>query len=289
MAIYKDMPAAVYHGETFSDVPLLSASIAKIILQDSPAHAFLRHPKFGAAPMDSTDAMDSGSIQHALLLGKGGEQISICDFDDFRTKAAQTQRDAATAAGLTPIIRHKYDEHERTAKILDGRLRARGYSLSGEGGDSEIVLTWTEYHSMTKVPVLCRAMLDRIVGNNILDLKTAASVTGDNISRTVEKLGYHVAEAAYRRAFTENFPSEIGRESFTRLFVEIREPYCVSPDQSSGALRMLGGVLWQHAVDTWAECLATGYWPEPTPAGQVHISEPSAFALARMEQILEAA
>jgi hypothetical protein len=274
-----EMSAAQYHADP-APVPSLSASIGRVLVQESEAHAYLLHPKLGAGKRETSDAMDDGSIAHALLLGKGGEQIVVCDFDDFRSAAARTQRDAAEAAGLIPIIARKYAEHERVAKILAGKLAQRGFVLSGAGGISERVYMWTECASDGTM-VQCRAMMDRVIESegHVLDLKKAASVVDDSITKTVEKLGYHIAEAAYRAAFVANHPEWMGREKFTRLFVEIKEPFCVTPDISSGTMRQLGRLLWQRAIDKWAHCMNTDSWPEPTPIGQTHVSEASRWAL----------
>jgi hypothetical protein len=88
-----------YHADP-TEVPSLSYSVAKILLTESPMHAYYYHPRLGGHVREQTKAMGKGQVIHKLLLGIGAD-IVVVRADNFRTKAAQELRDAAIAAGKT--------------------------------------------------------------------------------------------------------------------------------------------------------------------------------------------
>ena len=57
-----------YRADPLS-VPSLSASIAKVLIMESPAHAYDIHPKLGNRARKPSAAMDEGTLIHTLLLG----------------------------------------------------------------------------------------------------------------------------------------------------------------------------------------------------------------------------
>src|SRR5262245_35492153 len=86
--------------------PSLTQSIAKTLITKSPLHAWTEHPRLGGVRREPTREMDDGKILDALLLS-GGDGLEIIEAPDFRTKDARARRDAAKAAGKTPILKHK--------------------------------------------------------------------------------------------------------------------------------------------------------------------------------------
>jgi len=276
------MSAAEYHTDP-CDVPALSASIAKTLLAKSPAHAYLEHPKLGAAPREPTKAMDNGSVIDALMLGGWQSKIGIVEANDFKTKAAQEQRDAFRAEGRTPILARDFAESYRVATTLKAKLAVRGYEFRGE---NQVVLMWEE--STICGPVQCRAMLDHAFVDQgiIYDLKTIHTASPDVCGKQTHDLGYHVQRAAYASGLDKLMPKKVfGGPDFVFLFCETEPPYCVTPSRLNGVYRQLGERRWERACETWARCLRDNEWPEYT-TGTITLEAPP-WAIAReMEQAL---
>src|SRR5690554_6023040 len=98
MTIIYDMPEVEYHAH-----PALSSTGAKKILE-LPArywYEHLREPEEGETVVHNP-AFDFGSAVHAKVLGVGWG-VKELDYDNYRTKAAQTARDEAKAEGLIPM------------------------------------------------------------------------------------------------------------------------------------------------------------------------------------------
>src|SRR4051812_22987943 len=94
-----------YHGDLLGDggPPTLSASIANILINASPAHARSQHPRLNPDwQREEEEKFDIGTVAHALLLqGKreADEIVEVVLADDWRTKIAKEARAEARAAG----------------------------------------------------------------------------------------------------------------------------------------------------------------------------------------------
>lgn len=250
----------VSDDEYFSDpcsVPSLSQSIAKILITESPLHAWLRHPRLGGVPSESTKATDEGTVIHKLLLGKGTDVV-VVDAPDFRTKIAQQARDEATAAGKVPMIRHKYDDIVAAAERLRENCAKQGFHLSGE---SEVAIEWSEEGE--EGPVLCRGRMDHVFIDKgvIYDVKKTASANPKYLARNFVDLGYDIQSAAYPRALEKLRPDLAGRIDFVFLFLELQPPYSVIAARPDGVLREIGAARWSRAVRLWERCLRRNEWP----------------------------
>lgn len=246
------------------ETPSLSQSTATELILRSPLHAWQHHPRLGKLRRESTGAMDDGTLTHALLLGKGLEDIKVLDVDSFRTNAAKAARDEAIAAGKTVVKASEYEAAIDVAKILRRRAADFGIALGTDNAEEKI--EWTE--ETPEGSVLCRGMLDHVVFNSaggmgatIIDLKTCVSAHPKALERKILAYGYDIQETAYRRAVQAVAPECTGRIDFLFLFAEIVPPYAVTPVDLSGAYRLQGGLKWERACRTWARCLKTNKWP----------------------------
>ena len=258
-----DVPAAQYHADEVGyEGPALSASIASTLIRKSPFHAYLAHPKLGGQRDEPSDEMRRGTVIHALLLGTAGE-YAIIDAENFRTKAAQEQRDAAFVAGQTPILRRELDSYRLVAETIRVQLRDRhGIELTGE---SERVYLWTE---PTKFgPVRCRGRLDHVLfaedAAAIIDVKTCRSAHPQSCERHVTDYGYDIQRAAYLSAVEKRRPDLAGRIEYLWVFAEELPGYNVALTvaEASGEVRELGERRWARACETWWKCLNEGGWP----------------------------
>lgn len=260
--------------DDYHRLPGFSASLAKVLISRSPLHArdaMDRGLEEEAAEEDEEDdeakqkRLDTGSILHTLLLGKG-KRFKVLPYDAWRTKAAKDDRDAARAAGLIPIKEKEMEVYQRMAAAMRSRIELAGHTLDGE---SEVAIGWTE--PTPSGPVECRCMLDHLVawgldgscqpGAIIFELKPVADASPARCERTAENLGYGIATAAYTRALTALYPQLAGRIEFRFLWPEFKRPYALHDPVPDGMFRELGEQRWLRAVHTWGACLARGEYP----------------------------
>ncbi len=73
-------------------------------------------------------------------------------------------------------------------------------------------------------------------------------------------MGYEIQAHAYTTAIERVRPDLAGRVQFVILFCEASTGV-ITPAVLAGTMRELGQMKWRRAVNTWAQCQASGIWP----------------------------
>jgi hypothetical protein len=198
MARLLDVSEADYFTDKIlPDTPTLNQSIAKLIVDQSPLHAWANHPRLGnCAERGDTKSMDDGTLMHHMLLGTGADSVALIDAKDFRTKDAQQARDAAIAAGLLPVLAHKHAELKRGVGMMRDRLAGAGVDLDlFDAAQTEAGILWYE----DGVP--CRGRMDKlhVERRTIFDVKKTRSAHPLACARHMLNYGYDIQWAAYTR------------------------------------------------------------------------------------------
>jgi len=268
--------------DEYHKLPGFSASLAKILIARSPAHAKDAADRHAEAIADEDDddvgisddkqkRLDAGSILHALILGIGKRvevvpSTILSKNGAYGTAESKAARDAARAAGRIPVKEPDMPRYEHVAGAIRSKIAAAGHVLDGI---SELAIEW--WDPTSHGPVQCRAMLDHSIiwsetgargptGAIIYDLKCVADASHERSERSAESLGYGIQVAAYTRALNALHPSLAGRIEFRFLFAETGRPYELWDPTPDGMFRELGEQRWRRAVLAWAECQALGRW-----------------------------
>lgn len=271
------MPEAEYHADPAP--PSLSSSIARVLVKQSPLHAYTRHPRLGGIGVKATPEMDRGTLMHKLLL-EDGRDIAIVEHMSFKSESARSERDAALAEGKFPVLAHEFNTASFAARKISERIANLGISLTGE---SEVTALWGEPASDGTL-VQCRARIDHLASPRVYDLKSCHSAHPDACQKHVEAYGYDIQRAAYVRAIESLKPEWAGRVDFILVFFETEPPFEVVPRRLSGEFRMLGEQKWRRAVDTWSRCIASGLWPGYVSDNVIADLEPSRWAVAKEQE-----
>ena len=245
-----------YHADP-APVASLSHSIAKMLLTRSPLHAWAAHPKLGnTMERKDTAAMDAGTIIHKLILGKGAEIMQI-DAKDWRTNAAKEARDAARAAGKTPVLAGDMEALNACAAAAIAQMREHpDLAEFFAPGISEAVMTWREGATWF------RGMADRLANNPkapIFDLKTTGMSAAPEAWERRLVNEYATQASFYRRGLRAIRGVSPGPMLF--IVVETTAPYGVSVMTPSPSLMAYADADIDRAVSIWARCMETGKWP----------------------------
>jgi hypothetical protein len=252
-----------YHSDPAPE-PSLSNSVGQILLDECPRKAWFNHPRLNPnfRPQEATTP-ERGTVAHTLLLGRGAA-FSVIEADDYRTKAAQMERDALRAAGRVPIL-HKH--HEVASAMA---IAARKQLKDIEGGEFAFNPEWgdLELCALSRDPVGCwtRSLIDfygaKIPSGVVCwDYKTTAA----NVNPTA--LGAKMDDGwAFQAAFQERVivtlkPELAGRIKFKFLVQENVEPYLCSVVEPTSAARTIAHKKVAAAVAIWKACLERGAWP----------------------------
>lgn len=259
--LYDDMSAADYHADPCPE-PSLSSSIAKVMLAETPLHAWAQHPRLNLMrepDRDPTRVAEIGTAAHKMLLGRGAE-IVIIDAKSYQSKDAQAQRAAAYTEGRAPIL---FADCAAASRLADTTRRALEEIPDCAGffaGKSEVVMAWEDMGG-----AWCRGMIDRLTMDDrsatIWDIKTTAAGLSDKALGSRIADGYDLQAAMYVRGLSQLFPALAGRIKFRWIFIEQDEPHEVRVIEADRATLTIGDKKAAFAIELWRRCIAANEWP----------------------------
>ena len=271
-----NLSAENYHADPCPTASL-SSSIAKILIEQSPAHAYLAHPRLNPNFRREGDSrFDLGSAAHAMLLERDASKIVRVQADDWRTKAAKEARDAAQANGQHAVLERQY------ADIVAMCSAAQDYLLDTELGDILVTGTPEQTVLWQDGKMWCRARPDMLSSDKrvCLDYKSSASAAPDFIAKQIGRMGYDLQAEFYTRGIS----TAIGVEpTFVFLFQEIEPPYACSLISLSNAYRAVGLAKAQRALRLWERSMTTNNWAGYS--SKILYAEPKPWDLAQAEEM----
>lgn len=259
--IYADFDEASYFADP-CPTPSLTQSIAKVLIEKSPAHARLEHPRLAPPatedePAEKYDAAKAiGNAAHKLILGRG-RQIAVADFDAWRTKEAKAFRAEQEAAGKLVVLAKHMARAEELAQAARPQLAAAGHENAFVAGQSEVMLAWREGDFWF------RSLVDWMADPaRIYDLKTSGLSSAPHVVQERPSTdGWDIQAAMIERGLDVLDPEGAGRRQFHFVAVENDPPYALTVVRISEADLTMGRKKLAYAVDVWAQCIATGEWP----------------------------
>lgn len=244
---------ADYHADCAIE-PSLSSSLAKVLVAQTPKHAWLQHPRLNPKfkPEDD-DKFALGSAVHDYLAGGAARIKIVTGFKDWKKDAAQEQRAAARAAGLIPLLTHQFEQVIDIAAVAKETAVKEGISL----GMQECVLIAEDKGAWL------RAMMDSFAPPWINDWKISKINLANDaaLARHMVDMGYDMRAAFYIHVAELVFPDLAGRINFRWLFLEEDEPHGLRIIEADATMREMGRRKMQYAIDIWRECLGNGRWP----------------------------
>lgn len=260
------LTAAQYHADPALK-PSLSNSIAQILIDQSPAHAWLAHPRLNQnyQPEESS-RFDLGSAAHMMLLEKRVDGIVIVDAPDWRTKIAKEQRDAARANGQMPVLRHQFEKMEAMSIAMRQYLDTTELAGILETGSIEQTLMWEEDGAY------CRCKPDVLSADKriLLDYKSTENAEPEAFIRQIARMSYDFQAEFYVRGIEELTGVE---PTFVFLVQEITAPYACSLISLANSYREIGKAKVSRALALWNKCMRDNSWPAYST--QIHYAEPT--------------
>lgn len=256
--------------------PSLNASTARVLLEQSPRHAFMQHPRLGAQAEPQAHKFDLGQAAHAMLL-RGGEGIGVVPFDDYRKKEAQERRDEILSCGGYPVLQEQFDRVEAMTSSLMRQIDSHEASYLFRRGKAEHVICWQEGS------IWCRAMLDWIDDTMTVigDYKTTgASANPNDWVRTGFDMRIDLQVSWYSRGVQALTGS---RPDFLYVVQETTAPYAMSVIRLSKMAVDFADKEMDRAGTQWWWCLDQNRWPG-YPARVAEISPPPWHEARQLER-----
>ncbi|WWT39875.1 hypothetical protein [Microcystis phage Mwe-JY08] len=259
IGLHHDLPEADYHADALTPAPSLSSSIANVILQETPRHAWAQHPRLGGARDEETNRKrDLGTVVHQLLTRKG-RGFTVIDAADFRTKAAQEAAATARAEGRTPVLASDYGAALEIRDAVLNRLSViKGCGEAFVQGEGEVSGFWLD----EQFGIWGRMRMDWLSDDaTIWDLKTTSGGLADRQLAARIAEGYDVQAGWYERGMIALYPELEGRIRYRWVFVETSAPFEVRVIEADNTTMELGRRKAAYAAAIFAECLGANHWP----------------------------
>lgn len=251
-----NVPESEYHADCCPE-PSLSRSIIKLLIDTTPAHAKMAHPRLNPDYKEEEKVIfDIGSAAHALLL-QGLDMAVVVDAEDWRTKAAREARDEARAQGLYPLLKDKYADVKAMVEAAENALYLNedypGIKILD--GDSEVTYVWKEGETWLR----CRTDFRYTKRYNLVwDYKTTSTSADPNeYSRLIVNNGLDIQDAFYRRGVKA---IEGVEPTFILLVQETFAPYLCSFIALPPQFKAMGEEKVERGIDLWRRCMKTGEW-----------------------------
>lgn len=251
--LYTDVPPAIYHADP-CPVPSLSSSIAKTILDMSPAHARQQHVRLTPQePKKPNVDRDIGSACHALVFG--GEAIELVDATGWTKKADQETRALCYAEGRIPLLTKDYDRASRMADIV------RPMIVDRLGSDflPEAVIAWKHGEH-----AWCRTALDAVSTDltRWVDLKTSGGECDKIASvRRFYSESSDIQCGFQSRGLDAVNPPNTGRRSAWFIYVENDAPFGATPIKITETMMAQARRKARVATEMWRISMELGDWP----------------------------
>jgi len=261
--IHRDMDSATYFADPAPE-PSLSQSIAKILLDHSPLHAKLEHPRLCPPTIGDDEPDDKyvkaqaiGNAAHKILLGRGKE-IDILQFDNFRTKEAKLARDLAERAGRVVILEKHMTNAEQMVAAALSQIERHEASLTFQEGSGEVAIICEDDG------IWLRSLVDWL-GHDLRrcdDYKSGGvSVAPHVIGLRMVDQGWDIQAAMQERILDVLDPKGAGRRKHRFVAQENSPPYALTICEMSEAVMTMGRKKLQAAISTWRVCMKLGKWP----------------------------
>lgn len=250
--LYEGVSEDTYHADRDS----LSSSGARALLPPSTPELFAHKQ---ANPPPPSAVFDVGHAVHAQVLCVGAP-IAVIDAPDWRTKAAKEARDAARAAGETPMLAAAADE------VMAMVAAVRAHPLAGAifaNGVPEL----SGYHHDSDTDARLRYRPDWLTTNNgrvtCVDYKTSTTADPTTFARKAADFGYHQQAGWYLDGLAANGVADDAE--FWFVVQSKTRPYPVTVVQFDPDAIAVGRQLNRRAVELWARCRAIDHWPGYSP------------------------
>ena len=238
--------------------PSLNASIATTLLTATPAHARIAHPKLSPQQeREESSRLDLGTIAHGLLLEGDSSRVVVINADDWRTKAAKDERDAAREAGRVPILTKDFDIVQEMVLEAQYTIAASEVAADFTAANPEQTLIWQE----KGIWLRCRPDKATQDWRIVFDYKTCAGTAHPAVwaKSAMVRFGYDIQCAMNLRGVKALNLAK--KTTFIFLVQETEPPYALSIVSLDPSWLKLADDKLRVAMSIWKGCLRKNEWP----------------------------
>lgn len=276
--IIKGMPIEVYHSDCCDGPSISSSGLREIAPPEGCPLKFwdTSYLNPNRAEEEPKEHFSLGHAVHTLLLGEDGFRDKFVvlpeEYPDYKTKAAREWRDEQIAAGKHVLRRDALENivgmAERVAndQTFVDHLRGR--------------VERSLFYRDRKTGVWVKARPDSIPADTIVaDLKTTTDASERGCLNAIKKYNYHQQMASISTAIEQITGTRT--TDHVLLFIETKRPWAYNIKPVDNQYIWYGERQNRAALDIFAECMKTGFWP--TYYGSGYTASPSDYFEKQIE------
>jgi PDDEXK-like domain of unknown function (DUF3799) len=251
-----EMTAEEYHADC-CPTPSLSSSLLKILMAETPRHAWTASPRLNPDfEREDKEMFDIGTAAHSLMLGDP-RKFAVLPYDDWRKKEAQAERENARTHGKIPLLAKHWDRV--TAMVDAGRAQLAHHHDASDAfteGKPEQTLVWQEGD------LWCRIRLDWLpddLTRRFDDYKSTGSANPDAFQRVAYGIGHDIQAGFYRRGIR----AVLGVEKPVIRFIvqETEDPFALCAIELNDEAMDLADYKIERGIERWRWCMQHNNWP----------------------------
>lgn len=278
--IYDGIPAIEYHKDPCL-YPSLSASIAHLLITETPLVAKTNHPRLNKTfqPTHKKE-FDLGSAAHSYILEGNESAIHVIDAKDYRTDKAKAERDKAYDEGKYPVLAGRVEDVKGMAEMFIEKID-KSKELKGilQRGKPEQTICWKENK------LYFRSRTDWLTNEYdiMIDYKTSDSANRNTFIRgPLSNLGYDMKAEFYMRGLRAVTESPLENTIFVWIVQETSKPYDLSFIGYSEQMKATAKRKVDLAIKIWKECTEKDEWPGYS--SEIAWAELPPYAVQRFEE-----
>ncbi len=262
--IYRDLPLAHYHRGDIAVGPSVSSTSLRLLFDKSPKHCFARSPlNPKRIEEEESEAFILGRATHHLIC----QQVNFADEFVVRPETLEGTKWQGNRTECRNWMKARKREGktvltpDQVEQIKGMAVSLGAFPLIQQGilnGLIERSLLWKD----KETGLWLKARPDAIPGDSgdFSDLKTTRSVRYRDLQNALAEYGY-----IQQAALVMEGAATLGIEatSFSLVWVETTNPYCVRVQQLKDEDIARGLKMNRVAIRAFAVCLASGSWPGP--------------------------
>jgi len=237
-----NMPADIYHAHDS-----ISNSGLKLIGGYSPAH--YKYPP----EKPETRNKVLGSALHMAILEPDLFYDKYTLLRDAKDRNAKEYKEAKKVHGEELVL-----VSSECAKVegISESLWSKFGELLSLPGHNEL----SGFVADPETGVMCRHRFDKLAKCGIaIDLKTTVDARSDAFSRSINSYGYNQQAAFYSDQF--NWITGDQLQDFIFIAIESESPYAAKLYRIGNQSIEIGREQYRSALNKYAECKASGFWP----------------------------
>jgi len=257
--IYPDVDFNEYLADVCPDASL-NASIAKVLIEQSPRHAWHAHPRLNTRWEQREDKkFDVANVAHTLLLGRGKKFVAA-PFDAWTTKASKSFRETAQLAGQIAVLDKHLDLARAMVSAAVAQLTEQGCpeAFGRINGKAEVMVVGQQE------TIWLRCLIDWISNDllHVYDYKTTkGSASPAAIEYKMVEDGWDIQAAMQEKVLDVADPVGAGHRHWRFVLQEAYEPFALTVAELPETVMDMGRRKLGTAIDKWSQCIKSGKWP----------------------------